>query len=32
MFDIVLRNPKITSDFDIKLSDEISKRRIFIIS
>jgi hypothetical protein len=31
MFDIVLRDPKVTSDFDIKLTDEII-RRIFIVS
>lgn len=30
MFNIVLRNPKVTSNFDIKLSDNV--RRIFMIS
>jgi len=32
MFNIVLRNPMITSYFDIKLSDGTVVRRIFIIS
>lgn len=30
MFDVILRNPKMTSNFDVKLYDV--KRRIFIIS
>jgi hypothetical protein len=32
MFNIVLRNPKITSNFDIKLSDGTVVRRIFMIT
>lgn len=32
MFDIVLRNPKVTSDFDIMLYDAPMTRRIFIVS
>jgi len=31
MFNIILRNPKVNSNFDIILSETI-KRRIFIIS
>lgn len=32
MFNIVLRNPKVTSYFDIKLSDGVYVRRIFMIT
>lgn len=32
MFNIVLRNPKINSPFDIKLSDTVAVRRIFNVT
>lgn len=32
MFDIVLRNPYISSNFDILLTDASKTRRIFVVS